>query len=128
MFFWSSVKKENYFFHNFAFNFLDGDEIEQTVSQSFIKFALKDLNNNDNFLGFTLDQFGHHEDYDFSKIYQPENKDILSHNYISDITFLPRNKIKRLALGSESEIIKVNDRFDCISKNQELGNYLKSLL
>ena len=43
IFFWSSVKKENYFFHNFTFNSLDGDEIEKTVSQSFIKLALQEL-------------------------------------------------------------------------------------
>lgn len=100
-----------------------------TISQTFIKLALQEVkNNNDNFLGFTLDQFGHHEDYDFSKIYQPKNNQALSHHYISDIIFLPRNKLKRFDLGNESEVIKINHKFDGIAKNRELGDFLKNLL
>ena len=127
--FWSFVEQDNYFFQNLAFNYLDYNDIEQRVSQIFIKFALQELEDvSENFLGFTLDQFGHNEDYDFSRILQQNDNDILNHHYISDIVFLPRDKIKKIALGNESQIIRINQKFDCIAKNQELADYLKSLL
>ena len=127
--FWSFVEKDNYFFHNLAFNYLDCDDIEKRVSQIFIKFAFQESEDIcENFLGFTLDQFGHHEDYDFSKIFEPDNNEILSHRYISDITFLPTDKIKRISLNDECQIISINQRFDCIAKNQELADYVRSLL
>lgn len=127
--FWSFVEQDNYFSQNLAFNYLDCNDIEQKASQIFIKFALQELEDvSENFLGFTLDQFGHNEDYDFNRILQHNNNDILNHDYISDIVFLPRDKIKKIALGNESQIIRINQKFDCIAKNQELASYLKSLL
>lgn len=127
--FWSFVEQDNYFHHNLAFNYLDCNDIEQIVSQVFIKFALQELEDIcEDFFGFTLDQFGHNEDYDFSKILQPNNNELLSHHYVSDIVFLPRNKIKLIALTNKYQIIRINQKFDCIAKNKELVNYLKSLL
>ncbi len=127
--FWSFVEQDNYFFHNLAFNYLDCNDIEQRASRIFIKFALQELEDvSENFLGFTLDQFGHNENYDFSKILQPNNNDILSHHYISDIVFLSKEKIKRIYLNEECQIISINQQFDCIAKNQELADYVKSLL
>lgn len=127
--FWTNVTKNNFCYHNFTFCFLDYIQIEEIVSQSFIKLALiESARSNKEFMGFTLDQFGHQEDYNFAKLFHPNNNEILTHHYISDITFLPRNKIKRLTLGSESEVIRINQKFDCIAKNPELADYLKSLL
>ncbi|MEL6442578.1 MAG: hypothetical protein AAFQ80_25475 [Cyanobacteria bacterium J06621_8] len=127
--FGSFVEQGHYFFQHFSFSYFDSNSIEQKISHLFLKLALHELAEVEGeILGFTLNQFGQNEEYDFGKIFQPDNKEILSHHYISDITFLPRKKLKKLALGNESEIIRINQRFDCIAKNQELGRYLKSLL
>lgn len=127
--FWSSVQQNNYYFHNFAFNSLDGDEIEQKASNIFIKFALQQLKaDNRNFLGFTLDQFGNTEEYNFSEIFDSGNQEILSSDCIPELLFLPREKIQRITVDSKSQMIKINQNFDCIAKNQKLADYLKSLL
>ena len=127
--FWSFIERNNFLLQNFTFNYLNYDDIEQKISKIFVKFALQELKEaNKYFLSFTLDQFGHYEDYDFSKIFEPENNEILSHHYISDITFLPRDKIKRISLNDECQIISINQQFDCIAKNQELADYVRSLL
>lgn len=80
------------------------------------------------FLGFTLDQDGATDAYDFGEIFEPGNKETLSSFYISDITFLPKEKTNRIALDDESKIIHLNQNFDCIAKNEDLANYVTTLL
>ncbi|BAZ45675.1 hypothetical protein NIES4102_27010 [Chondrocystis sp. NIES-4102] len=127
--FWSFVAQSNYFYQSFGFNYLDYLQIEEMVSKIFTKFALEELIKIDEgFLGFTLDQFGTTDAYDFGEIFDQGNREILSSFYISDITFLPKDKINRITLDDESKIIQLNENFDCIAKNKDLADYLKSLL
>lgn len=125
----SFIDQNEYFFQHFSFSYLDYDNIEQNISQIFIKFALSELTElGEEILCFTLDQFGITEEYDFVEIFEPGNKQKLSSKCIPDLVFLPREKIKKIALNNECEIIRINDKFDCIAKNIELADYLKSLL
>ena len=127
--FWSIIERNNFFLQNFTFNYLDYDDIEKRTSKIFLEFALQELTEvGEGMLGFTLDQFGHTEYYDFETIFEPDNSEILTDRYFPDITFLPKEKFTRVSLNDECEIIQLNQKFDCIAKNQELSNYLKSLL
>ncbi|MDJ0592311.1 MAG: hypothetical protein QNJ72_20345 [Pleurocapsa sp. MO_226.B13] len=127
--FWSFYEQNNCFVQNFGFNYLEYDRIEKEISKIFIQFALQELAEvGDKLLGFTLDQFGTTEYYDFGKIFEPENKETLSHHCIPDITFLPREKMNQVQLDSESEIIRLNQSFDCIAREKNLSDYLKTLL
>ena len=127
--FGSFVNQNKYFFQHFSFCYLDYDEIEQKISQIFIKFALHELGEvGDEVLCFTLDQFGYTEEYDFIEIFEPSNQKILSSDCIPDLVFLPREKITRITLANKCQIIGINQKFDCIAKNPELADYLKSLL
>ena len=123
--FWSFV--ERYVFsHNIGCYF---DEYhEQVVSEASIQFALSEINNNEEFLGFTLDLFGETEDYGFEMFFEPDKNEILTTPYFSDITFLPRERFSKVYLNDECEIIQLNQKFDCIAKNKNLSAFLKSLL
>jgi len=125
---WSFSQQDDFFFENFGIAHLEDIEIEE-ISKFFIKFALQELAEVERgFLGFTLDQYGQTDHYDFREIFEKGNQETLSPFYISDITFLPREKMNRVTLDNESEIIRLNQSFDCIAKNQDLSNYLKTLL
>ena len=124
--FWSFVELNNVFSHNIGCWF---DEYhEKVVSEASIRFALSEINTNEEFLGFTIDIFGETEEYRFEKIFEPDNSEIFTYRYFPDITFLPKEKFTRVSLNDECEIIQLNQKFDCIAKNKELSNYLKSLL
>ena len=124
--FWSFVELNNVFSHNIGCWF---DEYhEQVVSEASIRFALFEINTNEEFLGFTIDIFGETEEYRFETIFEPDNSEIFTDRYFPDITFLPKEKFTRVSLNDECEIIQLNQKFDCIAKNKELSNYLKSLL
>jgi hypothetical protein len=110
---WSFSQQDNYFLENFGISHLEDTEIEK-ISKFFIKFALQELTEvEQGFLGFTLDQFGSTDAYDFGEIFENGNKETLSPFYISDITFLPKDKMNRVALDNESEVIRLNQSFDC---------------
>ena len=121
-----SFGEDKVFVHNIGCLF---DEYhEQVVSEASIQLALSEINTNEEFLGFTLSLFGEYEEYSFETIFDPDNSEILTDRYFSDITFLPKEKFTRVSLNDECEIIQLNQKFDCIAKNNELSNYLKSLL
>ena len=48
--------------------------------------------------------------------------------YINHQANLTLNFVEYIALNDECEIIQLNQKFDCIAKNKELSNYLKTLL
>ena len=123
--FWS-FGEDKVFAHNIG-NLFD-EYHEKVVSEASIQFALSEINTNEEFLGFTLNILGVYEEYDFETIFDPDNSEILTHRYFADITFLPKEKFNKVSLNDECKIIQLNQRFDCIAKNEELSNYLKSLL
>ena len=124
--FWSFVELNNVFSHNIGCWF---DEYhEKVVSEASIQLALSEINTNEEFLGFTVDIFGATEEYRFETIFEPDNSEIFTDRYFPDLTFLPKDKFSKISLNDECEIIQLNQKFDCIAKNKELSNYLKSLL
>jgi hypothetical protein len=127
--FWSFIELNDYFCQHFSFNFFDYYYIEEKVAEIFIEFAVQELTEiNQGFLGFTLDQDGATDAYDFGEIFERGNQETLSSFYISDITFLPKDKTNRITLDNESKIIQLNQNFNCIAKNKDLADYLKTLL
>lgn len=128
--FWSFSTYGNYFSYNFDFiSLLDSDQIEEEISPFFIKLALSELYiEENNFLGFTLDQYGNSEWNDFGEIFDRENKNILNHSYISEITFLPKNMISKITLDNKSRIININKNFDCIARDEKLAASLEGKL
>lgn len=126
--FWSFVETNNYFVINFTFNYLEYIQIEKEISNIFIRLSLKEISENNNFLYFTLDQFGQTDYCNFDNIFDLKNDEKLNKECISDITFLPEDKISKIALDHDSEIIHLNQSFDCIAKNSDLADYVKSLL
>jgi hypothetical protein len=126
---WSFVEQKDYFFQNFSFNYLNYSQTEEIVSKVFVRFAVEELAEVDKeFLGFTLDRYGLTEDYNFGEIFEYGSKEMLSSFYISDMTFLPTNKINRIAMDNECKIIQLNQNFNCISKNEDLADYLKTFI
>lgn len=124
--FWSFVELNNVFSHNIGCWF---DEYhEKVVSEASIRLALSEIDANEEFLGFTIDIFGATEEYRFETIFEPDNSEFFTYHYFPDITFLPKDKLTRVSLNDEYEIIQLNQKFDCIAKDKELSNYLKSLL
>ena len=123
--FWSFVER-NVFYHYIGCWF---DEYhEKVVSEASIQFALSEINTNQKFLGFTLDIFGATEEYNLETIFEPDNSEIFTYRYFADLTFLPKDKLTRVSLNDEYEIIQLNQKFDCIAKNKNLSAFLKSLL
>ena len=126
---WSFFEYDNIVHENFTFKYLECFQIDEMMSKTFTDLVIKKVIKTDTqFLGFTLDLYGETEAYDFWEFFDDTNKDTLNSRYISDLTFLPKEKINRFHLDEKVEIITVNQNFICIAKNKDLANYLKSLL
>ena len=126
--FWSFVQQDNYFSQNFGFSSLT-DVLTDRVSKILIKLAINEMMElNENFLGFTIDQYGvtdYHDEFD-DFIVRKEKQ--LKFHDAPDIMFLPKVKTNQINTDDKFLISELNQKFICVAKNSELFNYAKNLI
>ncbi len=127
--YWSFSSENDYFSENLTFNYIGCLQIEEKWCEIFTNHAIEIISEiGSQFLGFTLDMYGETETYEFEKIFDDTDTDTFNSSYISDLTFLPKEKMSQFVLEKTTEVIEVNRNFICIAKNKKLAKYLKGLL
>ncbi len=126
--FWSFSQIDNYFFQNFSFSSLLDLYLEK-LSKVLIEYALQELREiGENFLGFSIDQYGQTDYDDNFDSFITKQKETLKYHDSPDLLFLPKDKLSQIILDDRFEIVQLNQNFTCVAKNPELLNFTKSLL
>lgn len=125
--FWSFIQNDDYFFQNFGLYYLDDVQMKK-MSEVIIEYALKEVFDVDEqIIGFIIDQYGQTDDYDFGSFLSGQEETINCY-CLPDIMYLPQDKLGKVILDKESQVIKLNQNFTCIANNKDLADYLQTLL